>query len=263
MALFKVHLKHDAVTQQARSPRYAVDNRNWMLKHVNVLEDMGFLYRKKSSRWSSPVMIVPKPKHTGEFRMFIDCIFSNSQVQPMAGFLPILEVSMSYLKGASRFGSLDAFKGFRQFTLCQAICFFLTEYEVFTPTKLIQRSTDSAHAFQAGMMEVFEGMVYVSVLIWIDDVLLFAKTFEDYLQVLNRNETDLRSRGITRCERKISEARILFDYSRTQALLQLPEPTKTDEPEQFLCAASWIRTTIPRYAEAVSLPQELLSCRIM
>jgi len=191
-------------------------------------------------------MIVPKPKHSGEFRRVIDCRYANSQVQPIAGFRPILEVSMSYLDGASWFGSLDAFKGFWQFPLeskCEEIYSFQTKYGLDTPTRLSQGGTDSAHAFQAGMMEVFECMVYVSVMIWIDDVLLFAKTFEDYLYVLKQSferlrkfnvklipkKTDLCSREITWCERKICEAGFRFDDSRIQALLQLPEPTTADQ----------------------------------
>jgi hypothetical protein len=50
-------------------------------------------------------------------------------MQPMAGCLPILEVSMSYLEGASWFGNLDAFKEFLNFPLesaCQKIYCFLT-----------------------------------------------------------------------------------------------------------------------------------------
>jgi len=62
-------------------------------------------------------MIVPKPKHPGEFRVVIDCRYANSQVQPIAGFLPIVEVSMSSLERVSWFGSLDAFTGFWQFAL--------------------------------------------------------------------------------------------------------------------------------------------------
>jgi len=43
-----------------------------------------------------------------------------------------------------------------------------------------------------------------------------------------------------------------------QALLQFPDRTTTAQLHQFFCAANWIRTTIPRYAEAVSCLQELL-----
>jgi hypothetical protein len=65
-------------------------------EHVKPLEEMGFVYRNQSSLWSSPVMIVSKPKHPGEFPMIIHYKQANSEKQAMLGFLPILEVSMSY-----------------------------------------------------------------------------------------------------------------------------------------------------------------------
>ena len=129
------------------------------------------------------------------------------------------------------------------------------------------------HVFQAGMMRVCDGILYVSDLIWSDDVLLgVAKTFKDYLQVLkqsfermrkfnvqlNPNKTDLCSREITLCERKISETGIRFDDSRIKALPQLPEPTTADQLQKFVCAANRVRKIIPRYAEAVFFLQELL-----
>jgi hypothetical protein len=125
-----------------------------MLKHVKALEEMGFVYTN--------TMVVschdPAEAETSP----------NSQVQATAGFLPILEVSMSYLEGASWFGSLDACTEFWQFPLqseCQVSYYCLIESGVYTPTRLIQGSTDSPHAFQPGMMEVLDGMVDVSVLI--------------------------------------------------------------------------------------------------
>ena len=72
---------------------------------------------------------------------------------------------------------------------------------------------DSSHAFQSGMMETFDEMVYKNVLIWIDDVLLFAKTFDEYLSALkeafsrldrfniklNPLKTDLMAKDISWC----------------------------------------------------------------
>jgi hypothetical protein len=162
---FETDFKHDAVPRRSRSRRYAIDYRNWLLKHLKALEEMGFIYRNKSSRWSSPVMIVPKPKHPGDFRVVIYCRYANSQMHHMGGFLPILEISLKYLEGASWFGSLDAFQGFVQFPVqseCQEIYSFVTEYGVCTPSRLIREITESAHAFQAGMMEVFDGMVCIT-----------------------------------------------------------------------------------------------------
>jgi hypothetical protein len=93
----------------------------------------------------------------------------------------------------------------------QEVYSFLTELGVFTPTRLIQGSTDSAHGFQAPMMEVFEDMLYICVLIWIDDVLVYTRSFEDLLTrleevfqrlrklhvKLNPQKTDLCSKEIT------------------------------------------------------------------
>jgi len=63
----------------------------------------------------------------------------------------------------------------------QEVYSVLTKLGLFTPARLIQGSTDSAHAFQAGVMEVFEDMLYICVLIWIDDVLVYTRSFEDLL----------------------------------------------------------------------------------
>jgi len=75
----------------------------------------------------------------------VDCRNANSQVQPVAGFLPILKVNFQHVEKAAWFSSLDAFKGFWQFPLAeesQELYSFLTELGVFTPTLLIQGSTD-------------------------------------------------------------------------------------------------------------------------
>jgi len=93
-------------------------------------------------------------------------------------------VNFQHLEKAAWFSSLDTFKGFWQFPLAeksQEVYSFLTELGVFTPTRLIQGSTDSAHAFQAGMMEIFEDTLYICAVIWIDDVLVYTRSLEDLL----------------------------------------------------------------------------------
>jgi hypothetical protein len=181
---FKVHLKSDTVPRRARAHKYAPKRRDWMIKHVKMLGKNGFMRKNPSSRWFSPVLIVPKPGKRDEFRMTVDCRYANFQFQPVAGFLPMLEANFKHLEKTAWFSSLDAFKGFWQFPLVeesQEVYFFLTELGLFTPTRLIQGSTDSAHAFQAGMMEVFDDMLYICILIWIDDVLVYTRSFEDLL----------------------------------------------------------------------------------
>jgi hypothetical protein len=111
---FKVHLKSDTVPRRARARKYAPN-----LKHVRMLEKNGFIRKNSSSRWSSPVLIVPNPGKRDEFRMIVDCRYANSQVQLVAGFLPILEVKFQHLEKDAWFSSLDAFKGFWHFPLAE------------------------------------------------------------------------------------------------------------------------------------------------
>ena len=81
------------------------------------------------------------------------------------------------------------FKVFWQFPLdvdSQEIYSLLSDLAIFTTTRLIQGATDSANAFQAGMLEVLGNLAYSCVLIWIDDLLVHTKNFFELLQALEK-----------------------------------------------------------------------------
>jgi len=130
-----------------------------------------------------------KPGHEGECVMVADCRYVHSRVIPTAGFLVILEFMLQHLAGAYCFGSRDAFKRFWKFSYAKAneeVYSLITHMGIYTPTRLIQGGTDSVHAFQSGMMEVFTDLVYEKVLNWIDDILAFHKTFGNDIVTLRQ-----------------------------------------------------------------------------
>jgi len=136
---------------------------------------------------------------------------------------------------------------------------------VFTPTRLIQVSTDSAHAVQAGMMEVFEDMLYICLLIWIDDVLVYTRSFEDFLtrleevfQRLRKFNVKLNPQKTDLCSNEIKFEGIKFDPEMIDSLLSLPKPENAANLQKFLCGANWIRSSITEYAMEVSPLQELM-----
>ena len=77
-----------------------------MRKHVKVLEEMGYMTRNSHSRWSSPVLVLPKPKAVDEFRMTVDTRYPKSQIVPTAGCLTILDVILANLGEATKYASL-------------------------------------------------------------------------------------------------------------------------------------------------------------
>ena len=51
---------------------------------------------------------------------------------------------------------------------------------VYTPLRSIQGALNSATQFQARMSEVFKGMLLKKLIIWIDDLLGYCKSYEDW-----------------------------------------------------------------------------------
>lgn len=68
----------------------------------------------------------------------------------------------------------------------QEIFSHATDEGVFTPTRVLQGSCDAALHFQATMENCFADLVYKSLLIWIDDLLLYVDTIEEYLTAMEK-----------------------------------------------------------------------------
>jgi len=93
-----------------------------------VSRKMGYIRRNPHSRWNSPVLTVPKPKLSNEFRMTVNTRYPNSQLVAIVGCLPILALILQHLKLASVFANLDAFNGFNSHLTFQAGCNQWTVY---------------------------------------------------------------------------------------------------------------------------------------
>ena len=128
--------------------------------------------------------------------------------------------------------------------------------------KAHSRGIDSAHAFQNGMMEFITDMVWQKIPIWGDDILVFDRTFEAYLDTLRQvfkrlvdknvqlkwNKIDICSREITSCGRRIAGEELTFDPSMIEGLTNFAVPTNAGQLQKFLCEANWIRPCLPDYA---------------
>src|SRR6185503_5930970 len=93
----------------------------------------------------------------------------------------ILEAIVNNLTGSKCWFKLDAFKGFWMMPLaedCREMFSFMTDRGVYTPRRSIQGALNSATQFQARML-----------IVWIDDLLGYGKTLEEWFQAL---ETTLK-----------------------------------------------------------------------
>jgi hypothetical protein len=176
MPPLRVKLRDDAKPVRCKARRYGPGQRAFMDSHVEQLEKAGLVYKNTRSRWCSPPLIVRKPE-ANAFRMTVDVRAVNAQTERMVWPMPMLEVVLDHLAGASVFFSLDFFKGYWQFKLdpeSQEMFSFLTDQGVYTPTRVLMGGSDSVTYCQATVQAMFDDILYDGLLIWLNDLLGYA-----------------------------------------------------------------------------------------
>ncbi|KAF0711038.1 hypothetical protein As57867_005399, partial [Aphanomyces stellatus] len=249
--------------------------RDFMQQHVKELEAAGFVYRNPASRWASAPLIVRKPHTKDEFRMTVDLRPINSQTEQIAWPMPMLEVVVDHLSGATCFFLLDFFKGYWQFALdpsCQEMFSFLTDTGVYSSTRVMQGGSDSVSYCQSTVQEMFSAQLYKGLLAWLDDLLGYHRTREGLWGVLEDVLAVCADKGLKLhpkkcsfyvteakwCGRIISGTGVKHDPARVEALQQLPPPVTGADLQQYVCAINWMRMSIPGYNVLVQPLTELL-----
>jgi Reverse transcriptase (RNA-dependent DNA polymerase) len=189
--------------------------------------------------------------------------------------MPNLYVVLERCSGKRYYAVFDFVKGFWQLPLhkdSQEILSYMTDRGVYTPTRVPQGCTDAALHFQATMEMVLAVLLYKNVLVWIDDVLVFADTVDELFDVLELMFKLLNEYGLKLspkksevfltqvkwCGRIIDADGIRHDPERIEALCNIPEPATAAELQQFICASNWMRESLPDYARLVDPLQQLL-----
>jgi hypothetical protein len=116
------------------------------------------------------------------------------------------------------------------------------------------------------MEECFATLLYEHLLIWIDDLLLYAMDIKMYLQKLaelfsllnqfglklSAKKSSLYQTEVKWCGRLIDQHGVRHDPERIDTLRSLPYPTTAGELQQFVCAINWMRESIIGFARQVS-----------
>lgn len=141
----------------------------------------------------------------------------------------------------------------------------MTDEKIFTPRRVPQGCADAAIYFQQTMEACFASLLYKHLLIWIDDLLLYANSINTYLDKLQElfflldkyglklstKKTSLYQTSVKWCGKIITGEGISHDPKRIDALQAIPCPTTAGQLQQFLCAVNWMRSSIVDYARLV------------
>lgn len=252
-----------------KSRRYPEQHRRFMDYYTEMLESYDMIYKNNRSRFCSPVFVVnkvPNPTDiTTDYRLTIDSREPNKVTDRFQFPMPNMEVCSQHLRKAKYYISLDLKHGYWLCLLdpsCRELFSFATHKCVYTPKRVIQGAADSVLYFQSMMQEVFSEKLYNGIIVWLDDLLLYAETIKELFDLLayvlgKCKETGLKlavrkslffAQEIVWCGRVIREGTITHDPARIAGLVNLPAPTQADGLMKFINAANWMRTSLPNFA---------------
>eukprot|EP00644_Phytophthora_capsici_P018101 jgi/Phyca11/113930/e_gw1.25.661.1 len=149
---------------------------------------------------------------------------------------------------------------------------YITDSKIYTPRRVPQGCCDAAVHFQHTMEKCFEPLLYKFIVVWIDDLLLFADDVDTYLSKLedffdlvdkyglklSAKKSSVYQQSVKWCGRVINSEGISHDPERIDALRAMPYPETAGQLQQFLCASNWMRESIVDYARVVDPLQRKL-----
>ncbi|KAL0225171.1 hypothetical protein RCL1_003083 [Eukaryota sp. TZLM3-RCL] len=234
------------------------------------LVEAGFAYFTQDSKFSSPVVLVTYPDHrkprlTGDFSGSNGV---NSHTIPVDPNLPRISDVLEFLSTANFIATLDLPKAFWQLNVA-------TKDQEKTTLSIPGMSIAFRRAcfglknvpaiFQNIMSSIFD---IPGVFIYIDDVIIVASTFNDYIDKIRAVLTKARSHRVniglqkctfSTCNHPIKILGHVFlnktrsiDSSRISALVELPPPRNIKEVRSFVGSVNYLRDWLPQISEELA-----------
>lgn len=150
----------------------------------DLTEDMlaSKVIQPSTSPWASPVVLVRKKD--GKQRFCIDFRRLNLVTTRDVYTIPRIEDCLSALGGNKYFSSFDLFSGFWQITMAEdgkQKTAFIVEGGLFEFNVMPFGLTNATATFQRYMDIVLAGLKWTSLLVYLDDVCVISKTFEEHI----------------------------------------------------------------------------------
>jgi hypothetical protein len=182
-------------------------------KQITELQAKGFI-RPSSSLWGAPVLFVEKKD--GTQRMCVDYRSLNELTINNKYPLPRTEDLFDQMKEASVFSKIDLRSGYHQLKIRESDIpktAFHTWYGLYEYTVMSFELTNAPAYLMYLMNKVFMEYLDRFVIVFIDDILIFSKTMEEYEEHLRLVLEKLRSNQLyakfSKCEFWLTEVAFL------------------------------------------------------
>ena len=246
--------------------RYSPMERKEIEEQVEYLLKRG-LITESSSPFGAPVLFVPKPNST--LRMCINYRGLNKLTKKNSYPMPRVDDLLDQLRRARLFSAIDLMQGYYQIRIKPKDCektAFRTPQRLYEFKVLPFGLANAPAVFQTLMNKIFSKQIGKSVLVYLDDILVYSKTLEDHLKHLREVFETLRTQKffyrLHKCHFNDTKMKYLChlisvdgvrpDPNKVEKVKEWLRPTTVQEVRAFLSLANSFQKFMQGYSQMVS-----------
>lgn len=216
-----------------------------------------------SSAWASPIVMVRKK--TGDVRVCIDYRKLNERTIKDAYPLPRIDMCLDCLASARIYSTIDLQSAYMQLELAEEDrhkTAFITKHGLFEYLVMPFGLCNAPSTFQRCMELVFRGLQWNILLVYLDDIIVFASNFDEHMDRLEEVFKCLSQAGLkmkpSKC--KLFQTEVLFlghvvsqsgirpNPKTVEAVLSWKPPTTVKEVQSYLGLCSYYRQYIENFS---------------
>ena len=252
--------------------RTNIETRQKLKEHIDEMLDLDII-QESNSPWAAPIILVTKKD--GSTRFCCDFRKLNAVTVKDSYPLPRIDDTLDSLSGSSYFSTLDMLSGFWQLEVdkeSRPLTAFTSYEGLYEFKRLPFGLCNAPSTFQRLMELVLRGMQWHTCLIYMDDVIVYSKTFDEHIQRLAHISSRLRDSNLTLKPSKCRFLHLTIDFlghvispegvrpnpSKVDLINSFPPPITAKQIKQFLGLAGYYHRFIPNFAHLAAPLTKLL-----
>jgi hypothetical protein len=254
-----------AMNKQASRPMSS-EKAQALKTQIDTMLAAGIISSSVATHWSQCIM-VPKPGQEGQWRLVVDYRNLNEACEGMGWPLPNIKTLLYRIgqKKAKYFAVLDLTSGYHQVLLAKkdrALCAFMTPWGLYEPNRISMGLKSAPSYFQKQISEVLSGLLYTCCELYIDDIIIWGDSEEQYARNLSLVLQRLEDRNLTLNPAKaklglseveavghvIDQYGISMSEKKINKVMDFPVPHTKRQLKSFLGLANYFRDHIKNYS---------------